>query len=183
VQTTAKFVFVSSSVGQVLGGWALFKLGALVVVIVLLPFSMTDYGLAMKVALSVMVALLVPMVAILLGLVHPMRLLRFYWKPKNALDVPDVTALVDNIVADSRATTRYLKSRKSTHGELVWRQVYGLRVDRLSRFLFLKGHTKWARGFGFINALFTGVVYSPESIKLSGLIPVKNGVNYSLVRY
>ncbi|MGD9602472.1 MAG: polysaccharide biosynthesis C-terminal domain-containing protein [Gammaproteobacteria bacterium] len=153
VQCGLKFAAISNHVGRLFTAGEIARLTALVALTAVPVLASLSAPLGIRVAVTVA---LVPLITLSLaagGFVQPLRLLRFYRRPRPVSDVASFADLLDMLAADERrrvAVTRVGKHPGARTGG--WRDRSAVPLYRLARFLFLRRRARAASLVATINA-------------------------------
>lgn len=169
-QTILKFAAIQGAVGAVNNRADLARLIALSLLIAIPSGLGLEASLISKLALSLALVLLVPMFMFLGGAVQPLRMLRYYRRPRAVDDVATITDLLDMLVSDDR---RYTRTSGANHKiGLSWRSRVATILYRLARFLFLNRYFRLSNLFTRLNSLLTRITISANIKAGPGLLIV-----------
>jgi len=105
VQGLFKIFMVEQATGQRWRQSESLALGLVIAAVTLLGVLVLHAPLLWKLVVIVLLGLvLLPALFMISGLFRPLRLLRFYWRPRGAQDVISIQDLIDVIVSDARRT-------------------------------------------------------------------------------
>ncbi len=145
VQSYLKFRVLNRMIEVEFGAGEAARFGLVVFFLGAGAMALADAGLSLRLGAIAAVAVLVPICMLVAGILSPLRLLRFYWRPRHACDVTSIGDLVDVVVSDSRRRDRVLKAG-ATHVKTdtgrIDRAAIGVMLMRIGRFFHLRGNAR-----------------------------------------
>jgi O-antigen/teichoic acid export membrane protein len=122
------------------------------------PFVEANWPVRWMAAL-LLAGVALPALALVLGLVQPLRFLRATWKPRHATDAATFACLLDLVAADAREHARRPGSRRGRMD----RRLAALLLYRVARFLHLAGWSRAAAALGRVARAATRLAIDPSS--------------------
>jgi serine acetyltransferase len=161
LQCAIKFRFMRRMIGPLWSARELIRLAlVLATVAALVPLFLGSHLLLKILGILLVGLIIVPVMMLALGLLHPLRLLRFYWRNQYAADVDSVVNLLDTVVADLRRHTQE-KRHYASHGNArrfgVDRGTIAIMLHRMARFFLLRDKHAAAAALQQLGVLVSSV--------------------------
>jgi O-antigen/teichoic acid export membrane protein len=130
--------------------------------------TLQSWGKPLWIELAALVAVttfIMPAMLLLAGILQPLRLVRYFRKPRYPSDVGGLTDLLDMVIADKRREKVFMRR---------WQNMGSLAVTlyRIARYFYLAGFTRLARLIRILNSILTKSEINPGALIGPGLVLV-----------
>ena len=145
MQLALKLIQMQRAFGTILGWADLLRAGLVALAVAAGVVAALDAGVVARVALAFVLAFgVLPLAALALGLLQPLRILRYAWRSRGFTDVAAFGDLLCAVAADAREHSR---RRRGSHGRAdhLDRGQVAMLCYRVARHFHLNGRRRLAR--------------------------------------